>query len=40
LGLRPEALQFAREAVARCPGDPRLASNVEAMERIQQEAAA
>jgi len=40
LGLRPEALQLAREAVARCPGDPRLVSNVEAMERILQEAAA
>jgi hypothetical protein len=39
LGLRPEALRLAREAVARCPGDPRLASNVEAMERITEAAA-
>jgi hypothetical protein len=39
LGLRPEALRLAREAVARCPGDPRLANNVEAMERITEAAA-
>ena len=39
LGLRPEALQLAREAVARCPADPRLAGNVEAMERIVEAAA-
>lgn len=40
LGSKPEALRLAREAVAGCPGDPRLVSNVEAMERILQEAAA
>ena len=39
LGLRPEALQLAREAVARCPADPRLTGNVEAMERILEAAA-
>ena len=39
LGQRPEALQFAREAVRRCPADPRLAGNVEAMERILEAAA-
>jgi hypothetical protein len=39
MGLRPEALRLAREAVARCPGDPRLANNVEAMERITEAAA-
>jgi hypothetical protein len=39
LGLRPEALRLAREAVARCPGDPRLANNVEAMGRITEAAA-
>jgi hypothetical protein len=40
LGNRPEALQLAREAVARCSSDPRLAANVEAMERIMGEVAA
>jgi hypothetical protein len=39
LGKRPEALQLAEAAVARCPGDPRLQANVEAMRR-QLEAAA
>lgn len=34
LGERPKALTAAREAVARCPSDPRLLGNVEAMERI------
>ena len=34
LGQRPEALTHAREAVRRCPDDPRLAANVAAMERI------
>jgi hypothetical protein len=32
LGLKPQALQYAREAVARCPTDERLRSNVEKME--------
>jgi len=34
LGERPEALHAAREAVARCPDDPRLTGNVASMERI------
>jgi hypothetical protein len=34
LGKRPEALQLARQAVQRCPGDPRLVANVSAMESI------
>lgn len=33
LGLRPEALRLAREAVARCPWDPRLVNNVAVMGR-------
>lgn len=39
LGNRPEALQLAREAVSRCPADPRLVANVEAMTRILEAAA-
>jgi tetratricopeptide (TPR) repeat protein len=39
LGERPEALTMAREAVARCPDDPRLAGNVASMERILSAAA-
>lgn len=34
VGQRPEALQAAREALARLPDDSRLANNVAAMERI------
>lgn len=34
LGERPQALTAAKAAVARCPGDPRLAGNVAAMEQI------
>lgn len=34
LGMRPQALACAREAVARLPPDPRLQANVEAMARI------
>ena len=34
LGMRPQALSLAQEAVARCPDDPRLTANVEAMTRI------
>ena len=34
LGERPEALTAAKEAVRRCPDDPRLTGNVAAMERI------
>jgi hypothetical protein len=33
LGRRPEALTFARQALARCPKDARLRSNVAAMEQ-------
>lgn len=39
LGQRPQALSLAREALARLPGDPRLAGNVAAMERILGQAA-
>jgi hypothetical protein len=34
LGQRPEALQLAQEAVARCPTDGRLVANVESMTKI------
>jgi hypothetical protein len=40
LGSRTDALQHARQAAARWPGDERLANNVAAMERILQGAAA
>jgi glycosyltransferase involved in cell wall biosynthesis len=40
LGNRTDALQHARQAAARWPGDERLANNVAAMERILQGAAA
>jgi len=33
LGRRPEALQLAKEAVQRCPSDPRLVANVRSMEQ-------
>lgn len=40
LGRRPEALQLAEAAEARCPGDPRLRENVEKMRREMETAAA
>lgn len=33
IGLKPQALTYARQAVEQCPGDPRLAQNVAMMER-------
>jgi hypothetical protein len=34
LGLRPQALQLAEDAVARSPLDDRLRANLEAMRRL------
>jgi len=39
LGQHPQALQYAREAVRRCPDDPRLVKNVEQIEAHEQHAA-